>query len=239
MNSKVIIHLIKGLGIPSRLLEILSCYLMSLMIPTDKHTQVNAEKISGKDSSLFSRLLKNNLGLTGVILNRAARRAIQALMKKRRPLFEGAPWKIAIIIDGTLHERSSEKIENSQKLNHGGGWVIGHQWTNIVILINDKTIPLPPIPFFTKKESEIREKKYLTSNEAIVNYLKTMPLKDILGLHSQEEIVVLLDAGYDCKEIQNTILSRGWDFVASIKQTRSMRIEENDKWEQNFFDGLK
>ncbi|MBF0301188.1 MAG: hypothetical protein HQK51_20940 [Oligoflexia bacterium] len=39
-------------------------------------------------------------------LNRLSRRRITKLMKSRRPLFEGSPWTIAIIVDSTLHQRS-------------------------------------------------------------------------------------------------------------------------------------
>jgi hypothetical protein len=51
-----------------------------------------------------------------------------------------------MIIDSTLQHRASLHPENSKKFNHGKGYVIGHQWTNIVLIINDMLIPLRPIP---------------------------------------------------------------------------------------------
>ena len=43
-------------------------------------------------------------------------------------LVGGTPWTIAIVIDSTLHPRSSLHVQNSQRFNHGQGFVIGYQW---------------------------------------------------------------------------------------------------------------
>jgi hypothetical protein len=60
---------------------------------------------------------------------------------------QGLPWKIAIIVDRTLQRRASLHPENAKTFNHGHGFVIGHQWTNIVLILNDTLIPLRLIPF--------------------------------------------------------------------------------------------
>jgi hypothetical protein len=44
------------------------------------------------------------------------------------------PWNTAIIVDATFLGRSSLYTENAKKFNHGPR-IIGHQWTNIVLLI--------------------------------------------------------------------------------------------------------
>ncbi len=54
------------------------------------------------------------------------------------------PWKSVLIIDATLQTRAGLHTQNAQRFNHGQGFVIGHQWTNIVLLSNDVLIPLPP-----------------------------------------------------------------------------------------------
>jgi hypothetical protein len=64
---------------------------------------------------------------------------------------QGLPWKIAIIVDSTLQRRASLHPENTKTFNHGHGFVIGHQWTNIVLILNDMLIPLRPIPFYSQK----------------------------------------------------------------------------------------
>jgi hypothetical protein len=198
------------------------------MIPAQKHTLKFAEKISSKANSLFSNLLSKHLPLSTSILNRAARRKISKLMKIRTALVKDGPWTIAIIIDATLHERSSRHIENCQKFNHGKGWMLGHQWTNIGILINGQYVPLPPIPFYTKNECKKRRLKYRTEHEKVAFFIKTLNLKDLLGPHSLDEIVVLLDSGYDSKAVQNAVLSRNIDFTVSIRSTRTIFFDKKN-----------
>lgn len=222
MSNQIIISLFYGLEIPSRLKKILSFYLLSLMIPAQKHTLTFAEKISGKANSLFSSLLINHLPLSTQTLNRLSKRRLKKLMKVRNVIVKGAPWTIAIIIDSTLHVRTSQKIENSQKFNHGKGWVTGHQWTNLGVLINGELIPLPPIPFYTSDECEKRSISYKTEHEKIAHWIKTLDLNSLLGPHDSHEIVVLADSGYDSKIIQSAILSRKLDFITAIKATRTI-----------------
>ena len=230
MSNKIITSMIVGLGIPSRLLNIIAYYLLSLMIPAGKHTLRFAEKISNKANSLFSNLLNRHLGLSKVILNRASRRRISTLMKGRSKLVKNGPWTIAIIIDATLHERSSKHVENCQKFNHGKGWVLGHQWTNMGVLINDQYVPLPPIPFYTKDECKKRKIQYKTEHENIAHFIKTLSLSDLLGVYSSSEVIVLLDSGYDSHIIQKSILGRKIDFTVCLKSTRTIYLDKaNEK----------
>jgi hypothetical protein len=231
MDNNIIMPLLNGLQIPSRLINIISWYLLSLMMTAEKHTQKFATKISGKTNSLFSKLLIRHLGLSKLVLNRAARRRLKKLLKKRFPLVKNAPWTIAIIIDSTLHSRSSKYIENAQKFNHGKGWLTGHQWTNIGILIAGQYVPLPPIPFYTKSECKKRGIKYKTEHDKIISFLKTLSLTNILGVHEKSEIVFIMDAGYDCRKLQRAILKRGWDFVAAIKKDSTI-LKTKKEWIQ-------
>jgi hypothetical protein len=122
------------------------------MLPTRKHTIEEAAKFSGLDKSQFSRWLKNHAGLA--IYN------LDELSKKQAKQFYGLidrskkgllPWTIFFLIDSTIHSRSTRHTDNAKRFNHGKGFVIGHQWTNVVLVINDIIIPLPPIPFYTRK----------------------------------------------------------------------------------------
>lgn len=223
MYLKVITPLIKYLVQNNRIFETLAWYLIMLMLPLDKHSQANAEKISGKDNSLFSNLLLADHSLSRQTLNRAIRSSLKDLSKDRIQIVAGVPWTVAIIIDATLHRRSSRHSENSQIFNHGKGFVIGHQWTNIGLLINGRFTPLPPIPFYTEKECAKRKIRYKTEHEKVVDCLSTLSLKSLLGEKIESsEVVVLLDSGYDCKAIQEVIIKRKWDFVASIKSSRTI-----------------
>lgn len=229
MNNAIVIELLEGLHVPSRLLSTISWYLLSLMYIAEKHTQVYASKISGKASSLFSNLLINHLGLSRIILNRVAKRRLGKLMKKRGALVKNSEWTIAIIIDATLHQRSSRHIENVQKFNHGKGWMLGHQWTNIGVLVAGQYVPFPPIPFYTKDECKKRKIKYKTQNDKLIDLLRTLSLSAILGDHDTSEIVFLMDAGYDCRKLHKTILKRGWNFVSALKRDSTISTG-NGKW---------
>jgi hypothetical protein len=229
MTISIIMPLLVGLGIPKRICQTLAWYLLSLMVSADKHTQKFAAKISGKTSSLFSNLLINHFDVSTVALNRAARRTIQRLMKIRAALSKDSPWKIAIIIDATLHQRSTRHTENSKKFNHGKGYVLGHQWTNVGIFIAGQYIPLPPIAFYSKDECKRRGIHYKTEIEKVNEFLRTMPLTDILGPHEHSEIVVIMDSGYDSKKLKNTIIRRKWNFIISLKSDRNM-VNNDKQW---------
>jgi hypothetical protein len=211
------------LKLPKRLQGVGSGYAISLMQDHGRRTLHAASESSGLDSSQFSRFLasKKDLGLEN--LNRLVRRRLDRALSKRRALVKGAPWRIAIIIDATLHERSSRHIDNSQRFNHGDGWVIGHQWTNIILVINQTVIPLPPIAFLTEKKCKELGVEYKTEPERIMEYLSNVNWQELLPGVKPEEIVVLSDSGYDNKKLQRFFLSQGWDFVGSIKKSRSVK----------------
>lgn len=214
---------IRLLNIPARLHDVVSWYLLALCTDGPKRTQSFASELSSKNKSQFSRLLKDHKALAVENLNDLARRV--ALKLKRALLIAGGPWTAIVIIDATLHARSSLHVQNAQRLCHGDGWVIGHQWTNIVLVISGQVIPLPPIPFFSKKECKRRAMPYKTEHERIYDYLAELNLSDYLGLHDASEVLFLMDSGYDDKYLQNLILSCGWDFITAIKSNRSVKTE--------------
>lgn len=79
-------------------------------------------------------------------------------------------WKIAIIIDSTLQTRFNRHSDNVKRFNHGAGFVIGHQWTNIVLYINGQMIPLPPIPFYSKRYCRLKKIRHETENVLVCKY---------------------------------------------------------------------
>jgi len=211
------------LKLPNRLQDVGSGYAISLMQDHGRRTLQAASESSGLDPAQFSRFLsgKKELGIEN--LNRLARRRLDRVLPKRRALVKGAPWRIAVIIDASLHERSSRHIDNAQRFNHGDGWVIGHQWTNIILVINQTVIPLPPIAFLTEEKCKELGDKYKTEPERIMEYLSNINWQELLPGVKPEEIVVLSDSGYDNKKLQRFFLSQGWDFVGSIKKSRSVK----------------
>jgi hypothetical protein len=194
------------------------------MIPSDRHSQAFASLISEKDDSLFSDLLSKDLSFSTGLLSRSSHRRIKKLLRTRKKPLTNGPWTACIIIDSTLHSRSSTHIENSQKFYHGKKYITGHQWTNIGILINDQYIPLPPIAFYTKEECSRRGIEYKTEHEKVSNFIKNFSFKQFNVDIKPSEILVLFDSGYDSKKIQNTVISRKWDFISALKCDRKISI---------------
>lgn len=228
MSKNPITLQLKNLAIPERLSSIVSSYICSLMMPTESHTQANAENLTGKSNSLFSNLLKKSIAFSKTTLLSIVKRTLTKLCKKRIKLFKKCPWTVAVIVDSTLHARSSLRIENCQKLNHGDGWVVGHQWTNIGIQIAEQFLPLPPIPFYTKEYCKENGLEYKTEHEKVASFIKSFSLKEI-GLNiPPEEVVVIMDSGFDSKEIEKVIISKKWDFIIATKCKRnfSANLEE-------------
>jgi hypothetical protein len=133
------------------------------------------------------------------------------------------PWKIAVIIDATLQNRSSLHTQNAQKFNHGKGYRIGHQWTNIVLFVNDLLIPLAPIEFYTKSYCRKHKLPYRTEHQRVVEYLADLDLEQYIGPHDPKQVLVLGDSGYDDKKIEKTISTKGWTYVIALKKKRSIK----------------
>jgi len=219
---------------PKKHREVIMGYLFSLMLAAPKHTLTRAGEITEYDKSTYSRLLsesedaviaKESLAYySKYVTNRNA--------NDRQVLIDGTKYTIAIIIDSTLHRRHTLHTDNSQQHNHGDGFVVGHQWTNIVLVINNNTIPLPPIPFLTKKKCKERGIKYLTEPQKIIAYINNLDLKHWVGEHSVDEVLFLLDGGYDNKEIQQTIANKKWTLLAAIKKSRGVRTITGEKCKQ-------
>ncbi len=86
-----------------------------------------------------------------------------------------------ILIDSTRQHRASLHPENAKTLNHGQGSVIGHPWTNIVLLLGDRLIPLQPIPCYSKRYCQVHGLAYQSAHERVVAYLRTLDLEDSMG----------------------------------------------------------
>ncbi len=215
--------LIRLLDLPTRLVDVATWYLISLMLPAQKHTLSFAEQVSGKSRAQFSRFLAGSVELAQKTLQVLGMRIASELASSRSLLLPGSPWAVAILIDSTLQKRSSRRSGNVHKFNHGHGYMIGHQWTNILLLINGQYVPLPPIAFLSQKERRRRGLAKETEQDAVIRYLKELDLSQYIGPHSASEILVLQDAGYDNKKLQSMIVDRGWDFVGALKASRGAR----------------
>jgi hypothetical protein len=214
----------RQIGVRQRLENICASYLLFLMVVTTKHSLEEAARFSGLHKSQFSKLLKVHRNVAVYTLESLSKKRAKQVAKALHNL-KDLPWKIAIIVDSTLQHRASLHPENSKSFNHGNGFVIGHQWTNIVVLINDCLIPLRPIPFYSHRYCRDHDLEYQTEHDLVVDYMETLRLEDYIGSHNPHDIVVLTDSGYDNKKIQNAIVDKQWQFIIALNKTRSVKSE--------------
>ena len=195
--------------INKRLKVVCLWYLLFLMISVRKHSLSAAAQFSGLATSQFSRFLKNHPDVAVYNLNQLSKKQAKQLSALINCLAKRQlPWQVAIIIDSTIEQRSSLHADNVKRFNHGKGFQIGHQWTNVVLIINDKLIPLTPIPFYTKSYCRQHNLKYQTENALVVEYIDQLNLQDYIVAHEPKQVVVLADSGYDDRKIQKAIIKK-------------------------------
>ena len=212
------------ISINKRLEIVATYYLLFLMIEVRKHSLEESARFSGLNKSQFSKFLSKHQDLAIYSLDKLSKKQAKQCSKTIKYLKDTSLWKVAILIDSTIENRSSIHTENSQKFNHGQGFVIGHQWTNILLIINDMIIPLPPIPYYTKKYCRENGLKFKTEHDSVVEYLNLLNLEEYIGQHDPKEVVVIADSGYDDKKIEKAI-DKKWNFIIALKEKRSVKSE--------------
>jgi Transposase DDE domain len=205
-----------------RLENVCTSYLLFLMVATTKHSLEEAARFSGLQKSQFSKMLKAHSHVAVYTLESLSKKQAKHVAKARQKLTE-LPWKIAIVVDSTLQHRASLHPENAKTFNHGQGFVVGHQWTNIVLLLNDLLIPLRPIPFYSQRYCRDRKLEYRTEHDLVVEYIQQLQLEEYIGSYDPREVVVLTDSGYDNKKIQKAIAAKHWHFISALGKTRSVK----------------
>jgi len=197
------------------------------MASSRTHTLTAAARFSGSSKSRFHYFLNNNADKAVYTLGELSKKQARQFSKINNGLSTGKlPWNIAILIDATILKRSSLHTDNCKRFNHGKGFVVGHQWTNIVLQIHDKVIPLPPIAFYTKKYCKQNGIEYQTENTQVARYLSQLSVEDYIGAHAPDKVVVLADSGYDDQKIQKAIAAKHWKFIIALKSTRAVKTEK-------------
>src|SRR5215470_15159824 len=180
----------RHLVVRRRLANVCTSYLLFLMVVTTKHSLEAAARFSGRHKSHFSKLLKAHSHVAVSTLESLAKQQAKQVAKARQKLKE-LPWDMAIIVDSTLQHRASLHPENAKTFNHGQGFVVGHQWTNIVLLLHDRLIPLRPIPFYSQRYCRDHKLKYRTEHDLVVDYIEQLNLEDYIGAYDPRQVVVL------------------------------------------------
>lgn len=214
----------RHIGIRPRLERVCVHYLLFLMVATTKHSLEEAARFSAMNKSQFSKFMKCHHQTSVYTLESLSKTQARRLSKVLKPC-RGLPWKIVLIIDATLQSRSSLHPKNAQRFNHGQGFVIGHQWTNIVLILNEMLIPLRPIPFYSQSYCRENRLTYMSEHERVIAYLSNLNLEDYIGSYDSRDVVVLTDSGYDNKHIEKSISDKHWMFIIALKKTRNVKSE--------------
>jgi hypothetical protein len=174
--------------------------------------------------SQCSKLLKCHPNIAAQTLESLSKQQAKRLSISLEAV-KGLPWKIVLMMDSTLQNRSSLHPENAKTFNHGQGFVIAHQWTNVVLILNGTLMPLRPIPFYSQRSCRDHDQAYWTEHERVVNYLSNLNLDEYIGPHRSRDVVVLTDSGYDNKKIETAIADKRWAFIMALSKTRSVKSE--------------
>ncbi len=225
-HTKLKNWILKNISVQAFNGTIIVWYILTLMLPARKHSLTNAAKISWHDKSQFSKFLKHKYDLAVKTLNSLSKKQAKQFSEVLQLLAGNLPWKIAILVDSTLQSRATRHTDNSKRFNHGNGFVIGHQWTNIVLLINGMVIPLPPIVYFSKNYCKKNDLEYKTEQDLVVEYIANLNLEDYIGPHKPKEVLLLADSGYDNHEIENAVIKKKWKFIIALKATRAVKTEK-------------
>ena len=205
-----------------RLTNVCTSYLLFSMVVTRQHSLEEAARFSGRHKSQFSKMLKAHSKVAVSTLESLSKKQARQVAKARQKLHE-LPWAIAIVVDSTLQHRASLHPENAKTFNHGQGFIVGHQWTNMVLLLNDMLIPLRPIPFYSQRYCRDHKLEYRTEHDLVVEYIEQLPLEEYIGSYDPREVVVFTDSGDDKKKIQKAIAAKQWHFLMALGKTRSVK----------------
>src|SRR3989442_8592570 len=202
----------RHIAVHRRLARICTGSLLFLMVATTQHSLKEAARFSGLHPSLLSTLLPSHAQVAITTLEPLSKTPARQCAKAL-PRVHGLPWKIVILLDATLQHRASLHPENTHTFHHGKGYVIGHQWTNVVLVLGDILIPLKPIPFSSKRYCQTHALEYHSAHERVVAYLGALDLEAYLGAYDRREVLVLAGSGYDDKKMAKAIAAKGWNCI--------------------------
>ena len=140
----------RPIAVRQRLERLCTSSLLFLMVVTTTPALEEAARFSRLHTSLFSKMVPSHAKVAIATLESLSTTPARQFSKVLQRV-NGLPWTIVIIIDRTLQHRASLHPENAQTFHHGQGYVMGHQWTTIVLILGDMLMPLRPIPFESQR----------------------------------------------------------------------------------------
>jgi IS4 transposase len=204
--------------IPKSIVEVVSAYILYLMLESKGHQARLAARLSDKHESSFSRMLNrpDNLTIAKGCLNRAVRRRLSALQRK------GSKTKALVIVDATLSSRRGKHVENVGFYKLGKKTVRGHKIVNFVLVLGDEIIPLSAVAHYSHGYCEENGFTYKTENELVVDWLNWLHASELFPKEFIKHLHFVCDAGYDAKKVQKAINRIGCHFTMCVKCSRQI-----------------
>lgn len=211
--------------IPKALVNVVSAYILYLMLETRGHNAKQAATLMEISESSFSRMLNrpDSLAFAKGCLNRSARRRMKALRtgkNGKRPL---------IIIDSTLIGRRGKYVKNAAFHRLGKRTVRGHKFVNFVLFLDGEVIPLSAIAHYSQEYCEENGYTYKTENDLVIEWLNWLHASHLFEKEDIKHLHFVCDAGYDAKKVQKAINRIGCHFTMCIKSSRlieGLSVEE-------------
>lgn len=200
-----------------RIMQVAAQYILFLFLQVKDHHFEAASEIFDKDASRYSHFLnKSGTRLkAGQLHNRAMRRRLAKLKIDFKD-------RIIIILDSTLWGRKGRQIENKSAFNHGKGVVYGHKFINIGILSQTEFVPVESLPYYSKQYCREQKLKFKTENDIAIEWIFKLPYLSLFPKEDLKKVLFLMDAGYDCKELQRAIKTIGANFICALKTSRNI-----------------
>ncbi len=201
---------------PKALVNVVSAYILYLMLETRGHNARQASTLMGIAESSFSRMLNrpDSLIFAKGSLNRSAKRRLVALRgckKGKRPL---------VIIDSTLTGRRGKYVENAAFHKLGKKSVRGHKLINFVLLLDGEIVPLSALAHYSREYCEENGYTYKTENDLVIEWLNWLHASNLFEKEDIKHLHFVCDAGYDAKKVQKAINRIGCHFTMCIKSNR-------------------
>jgi hypothetical protein len=140
----------RRIGVRRRLERGCPGYLLFLMVVTTQPALAEAARFSGRPTAHFSQRLQAHRKVAVSTLASLSKPPAQPVAPTL-PKFQGLPWPRALIVDSTRPHRARLQPANAQRFQPGNGFVIGHPWTTIVVILHARRLPLRPIPFYRQR----------------------------------------------------------------------------------------
>jgi SRSO17 transposase len=163
------------------------------------------------------------------MLNRQARRALQAMSKP------GQPAPVYVIIDDSLVEKTGKKMAGVAK-HHShkdhNQLVLGHVWVTGQLVVAGYSYPLDWALYRRQAECEASGVEFISKPalaQAIVRAYEPLP---------GTQTYVLTDSWYASKELLELCGARGFKFIGAVKSNRKLKTSGHNRQVKQWLDVL-